>query len=88
MPALTTNREPQFEEAAMRSEALYEHHLRDTLEREHMGEIVAIHLGSGDYFVARYRQAAIPELLAKHPKDLMLVTRIGPPTAGDLIDFP
>ena len=64
--------------------AFYQSVLKDALERDHLGEIVAVHPGSSDYAVGSYRLQAVRALREKQPTGLVFITRIGPPTSADL----
>lgn len=64
---------------------IYETRLRTLLERDHLGQAVAIHVDSGDYAVASSHNEAARLLLARHERDGRIVTlTIGPPTDTDL----
>lgn len=57
---------------------IYDTRLKTLLEPDHNGEFVAIHIGSGDYYVARTASAASRMLLESHPPDgLMVLQKIG-----------
>ncbi len=80
---LSDTHKEQLSDVARRSLALYEKHLKETLEREHLGKVVAIHPDSGDYVVADESPEAMQALRARQPEGLVFIQRIGPPTAGD-----
>lgn len=73
-----------LDDLAQRGAQIYESKLRDALERDFMGQIVAIHVDSGDYAVAGREEVAMSELRRKQSEGLLFVRRIGPPTPGDL----
>jgi len=72
-----------LDEVTQRGSLLYENQLRADLERESMGQVVAIHSDSGDYAVAVREEEAVSELRARRPDGLLFVRRIGPPTPSD-----
>ena len=78
--------EPQdlLDEVARRGTELYETRLRATLEREHPGELVAIHPDSGTFAGASDEEEALRRLWAQHPEGLVFLRRIGPPTPADI----
>lgn len=73
-----------LDEITRRGTERYETELRETLEREHCGEFVAIHPESGQFSVAADEEDALRRLRDKQPEGLLYLRRIGPPTAGDL----
>jgi len=83
----TTARSRQDElldEVTRRGAALYDTQLGADLERDHRGQMVAIHPDSGEYAVAPGEDEALRRLRARQPVGLLFVRRIGPPTPGDL----
>ncbi len=58
--------------------AIYDTRLRAILEPEHNGKVVAIHVDSGDYAVARNSPLARRALRARYPEGMILTTDIGP----------
>jgi len=56
---------------------IYEKKLKDKLEPKHKGEIVAIDVKSGDYFVGRDMTEADKKAREKHPDDVFYMVRIG-----------
>ena len=65
--------------------AIYEERLRVSLEQDHLGEAVAIHVDTGDYAIGRTHGDAARALLTRHERDGRIVTlTIGPPTDADL----
>ncbi len=84
MPIDTQTPRSALDEIDDRGFAFYQSVLKDALERDHLGEVVAIHPDSSDYALGRYPMEAVRALRLKQPKGLMFVTRIGPPTGSDL----
>jgi hypothetical protein len=72
-----------LDEVTQRGTKLYETQLQATLEREHLGEMVAIHPDSGAFAVAAGEEEALRRLRAKRPEGLVFMRRIGPPTPAD-----
>ena len=56
---------------------IYEEHLRDTLERSHMDQFVAIEPISGDYFTGQTLSDAIGASRRKYPDRLAHAMRVG-----------
>ena len=56
---------------------IYEERLRDTLERSHRDEFVAIEPISGDYFLGQTVSEAIGASRAQHPDRLAHALRVG-----------
>jgi hypothetical protein len=79
-----TWQDPLLDEVAQRGSLLYEERLKTDLERDSIGEVVAIHPDSGEYVVATREEEAVGKLRARRPDGLLFVRRIGPPTASDL----
>ena len=71
---LSTNKE----EICLKGEAVYQT-LKDRLETEHRGEIVAIEPESGDYFLGKDVVEATAAGRAIHPDKLFYYVRIGFP---------
>jgi len=53
--------------------------IREKLEPEHKGEIVAIEVDSGDYFLGRTVMEATSEARKKHPDKVFYFVRVGFP---------
>jgi hypothetical protein len=68
---------PEREEFARRAEDLYAARLKADLEREHMGEYVAIELESGDYFLGRTTRDVVKAARRAYPDRLTYVMRVG-----------
>ena len=73
----------ELDEVSRRGLALYDEKLRSLLEPEHGGEVVAIHVDTGDYAVARNSPLARRELRARRPEGMILTVDIGPVEALD-----
>lgn len=56
------------EEVARVGEEIYEHHLRSTLEPDHNGQLVAIHIPSQEYFLGDSLLEASHYLRQKYPR--------------------
>lgn len=59
------------------AERLYEERLKDDLESRHAGEIVAIDIKSGEYYLGRNPIEAISRGRLEHPNVLFACLRIG-----------
>ena len=72
---------PRFtnEEIARRGEDIYASRLRDSLEREHQGQVVIIDVESGEYEVGHDSLAANKRALAKRPGAALYGIRVGFP---------
>ena len=57
--------EEQLDDVTRRGLALYEERLREMLERDHMGKVVAILVDTGDYVVADESPDAMRAMLAR-----------------------
>jgi hypothetical protein len=83
--SLSRDSEEEMTELGRRGLEYYERVLRAELEREHMGQAVAIHVPTGDYALGRTHWHARRALLERHPPDgQAVVLRIGPPTEADM----
>ena len=60
-------------------QAIYEQRLKGQLEPAHEGQIVAIEVESGDYFIGQSVVEAARKARAKHPDKLFYFVRIGFP---------
>jgi len=58
--------------------ALYETKLKNLLEPAHSGEVVAIHIDTGDYLVAANSPVAMRAMRQLHPTGLLFLYTIGP----------
>lgn len=63
---------------AEKAKAIYEK-IRDKLEVEHMGEVVAIEVESGDYFLGKTGLEAANKAREKYPGKIPYIIRIGRP---------
>ena len=81
--ATTMDRDHERDVLMDRGMALYDDRLRTILEREHLGEMVAIEPDSGEYAVAVDSSAATRALRARNVVGLLFFRRIGPPTDAD-----
>lgn len=64
------------EEFARRGEEIYEE-IKGIIEGEHKGEIVAIEIETGDYFIAPSVIKAVKKAKGKHPSKIFYIKRIG-----------
>jgi hypothetical protein len=69
----------ELERIADAGYAIYNEKLKSILEPTHNGQVVAIHLDSGDYEVARNSPLAWKALQKRHAEGLMAILHIGPP---------
>ena len=58
--------------------------LKAVLEPAYNGQVVAIHLDSGDYEIAKYSRSAWAALRVRRPDGMMMVTDIGPAKVDSL----
>jgi hypothetical protein len=65
------------EEIARRGEEIYASRLRDTLEKEHLGQIVIINVENGEYEIGVDSLAANKRALAKNPDAVLYGIRVG-----------
>lgn len=70
--------EEDLELLSAKGNAIYDQTLKALLEPRYNGQIVAIHLDSGDYEVAGNSPTATRALRARHGSGLMMITDIGP----------
>jgi hypothetical protein len=73
-----------LDEVTRRGSRIYEDQLKADLEREFLGQVVAIHPDSGEHEVAAREEEALRKLRVRQPDGLLFVRRIGPPTPSDL----
>ena len=64
-------------EVAQKAERIYEDSLKETLERTHPGQFVAIEPASGDYFLGLTLSEAIAAARKAHAERLPHVLRVG-----------
>ena len=72
---LTINKE----RLVARGEEIYQQRLKDRLEPTHYGQIVAIEVESGDYFIGKSVTEAAKKARAKHPQKFFYFVKIGFP---------
>lgn len=65
------------EEIARRGEAIYASRLRETLEKEFVGQVVIIDVETGEYEVGADSLAANKRALAKNPNATLYGMRVG-----------
>lgn len=65
-------------EVSERGEHIYEK-LREKLEAKYMGEVVAIEVESGDYFIGKTGVEAVRKAKDKYPNKIFRILRIGSP---------
>ena len=65
------------EEVAIRGKAIYQQHIRERVEPQHKGKIVAIDIQTGDYEIGDNDLKAIKYLLDKRPEAIIYSLRIG-----------
>jgi hypothetical protein len=71
------NEEAAAVDLAEQGRALYRARLREKLESEHDGELVAIEVETGDWELAMAPADAITPLRARHPRLTFYVHRVG-----------
>ena len=64
-------------ERIRRADQIYETQLREKLEKDHKGEIVAIEIASGDFFLGENEIEAYEKAVKKHPGKTFVYKRIG-----------
>jgi len=64
------------EEFARRGEEIYEK-IKSIVEDEHKGEIVAIEIETGEYFIASSVIRAVKKAKEKYPSKMFYIKRIG-----------
>jgi hypothetical protein len=70
------------EQLVARGEAIYQQRLKSQLEPARRGQIVAIEVDSGDYFVGKSVAEAGRKARAKHPEKFFYFVKIGFPTVN------
>ena len=60
-----------------RGKRIYEERLKSLLEPEHNGEMLAVEVESGDYFLGRTATEAYRKAKAKHPGKELAFLRVG-----------
>ncbi|MDZ7291437.1 MAG: hypothetical protein ONB44_07655 [candidate division KSB1 bacterium] len=61
---------------AERGEAIFRV-IEEKLKPQHVGKVVAIEIGSGDYFLGRTGSEAVEEAKKKYPNKIFYLARIG-----------
>ena len=74
------HQEPDPAERMRSADRIYDA-LRALLEPAHKGEIVAIDVETGDYYLGRTPLEACDKGRAKHPDSILACKRVGYPTA-------
>ncbi len=69
------------DEVAARSEAIYEQHLRASVEAQHRGKFLVLDIETGDYEIDADDLAATKRALARRPDAVLYGLRIGYPAA-------
>ncbi len=69
-----------LDDVTRRGLALYEDRLKDALEPAHTGDVVAIHLDTGDHAVAPSSPEAMRAMRLVHPRGLLFLYTIGAAT--------
>ncbi len=66
-----------LKERIKRANRIYETQLREELEKYHKGEIVAIEIDSGDFFLGINEIEAYEKAVKEHPDKTFVYKRIG-----------
>ena len=74
-------------ELSERGMAIYEQRLKAVLEPEHDGEIVAVHLDTGEYAVAANSPVARRLLRARIPDGIIMTVNIGTVPVDDALSL-
>jgi hypothetical protein len=61
-----------------RGQTIYDQRLKGTLEPEHNGKTVAIHLESGDYAIGKHSPGAMRAIRKRCPDGMIVTMKIGP----------
>ena len=67
------------DEIALKGQEIYDKTLKEELERDHRGEIVAIEVDTGDYFLGERGIEAIRKAREKYPNAVFYLVKIGFP---------
>ena len=70
--------EEEMDQLSVRGWAIYQEKIKPVFEPAENGKVVAIHLTSGDFEVARNSALASKAIRSRHPDGLLMVTDIGP----------
>ena len=79
--------EENLDEFVRKAEQIYSDQLRVDLEREHIGDFVAIEPESGDYFLGKTLSQAAQAARSVYPDRLTNAMRIGQNAAIHSVDF-
>ncbi len=66
-----------LKERIKRANQIYEMQLREKLEKDYKGEIVAIEIDSGDFFLGRNEIEAYEKAVKEYPDKTFVYKRIG-----------
>ncbi|MEW6680156.1 MAG: hypothetical protein AB1297_03905 [bacterium] len=66
-----------LKERIKKANQLYESQLREKIEKDHRGEIVAIEIVSGDFFLGRNEIEAYEKGIKKYPDKTFVYKRVG-----------
>ena len=64
-------------ENAILANKIYDEKLKSRLEPDHLGEVIAIHVETGDYFLGRTVLEACRRGREKHPDAVFVCRRVG-----------
>lgn len=78
MPAVVIPSEEEMDQLSLRGWTIYQEKIKSVFEPQENGKVVAIHLDSGDYEVAKSSSMASKAIRLRHPDGLLMVTDIGP----------
>jgi len=67
------------DEVALKGQQIYDHTLKQKLERDHWGDVVVIEVDTGDYFLGKTSTEAINTAKEKYPNSIFYVVKIGFP---------
>ena len=74
---MTTPTRRTVEETASLGDEIYERDIRPHVEPEHIGEVIAIDVDSGDYALADSASAAAKRLRERRPEAQVWLMRVG-----------
>ena len=76
-----SNRQPRYDETvhAERGRVIYDSQVRQLVEADNRGKIVAIDIDTADFEVGETTLAAADRLLARHPEAQLWFVRVGYP---------
>ncbi len=66
-----------LKERIKKANQLYESQLKEKMERDHKGEIVAIEIASGDFFLGKNEIEAYEKGIKKYPDKTFVYKRVG-----------